>query len=533
VNFEHVWLLAVAPLFAAGIAMLATVARARRERAAAAWSRALGELARSFGRRSPWMLGAAAFVAAIGLSGPRWGAAAVTAESRALNIIMVMDVSRSMLAQDVSPDRLGRAVSLARRLVHDLDGNRFALVGFSGHPFLLSPLTLDASAITLQLDALDPDMASVGGSGLAAAVDLARRTLTATRQGGDRAIVVLSDGESFEGSAALESAGRALSRAGITLVAIPVGTLQGARIPEPGGGWHRDAEGQIVTTVRRDDLLQALTAGANGVLVSGNAADPVGDARQALAHLNRSRTRDRTTEDLIPRAWIFALVAALILLAHTLTRRSAALASVLLVLGVHAARAQRPSSGTRLLAHGDTAAARRAFLAEARSHQSDTSWYNAGTSALVARDFAAAEDQLSRATLSIDPALRERALVSLGTAFLMQARKDSAQRDTLLASAAARLREALMLAPGDRTAKFNYELARRLRPPPPPSSSPGKGKGNQRPSQAPPPRSQGGNGMTQAEADQVLDAMERAERETRQTQNERARRGEPTRGPDW
>ncbi|MGH7583459.1 MAG: hypothetical protein ACREL5_09560, partial [Gemmatimonadales bacterium] len=170
--------------------------------------------------------------------------------------------------------------------------------------------------------------------------------------------------------------------------------------------------------------------------------------------------------------------------------------------------------------------------AEARAAQSDTAWYNAGTSALVAHDWAAAEDRLTRATLSVDPALRQRALVSLGTAYLMQSRVDSAQRDTLLASAEARLREALLLAPGDRVAKFNYELSRRLRPPRS-SSSGGRGNSNRGQPPPPPPSPARRNGMTQAEADQVLNAMERAERDTRQEQNQRIRRGEAARGPDW
>src|SRR5262249_21118121 len=160
------------------------------------------------------------------------------AESRAINVVIVMDVSRSMLAQDVAPSRLGRAVSLARRLVQDLDGNRFALVVFAGHPYVLSPLTLDESSIALQLDAVDPEMASVGGSGLGAALELARHVLVSSPQGGDRAIVVFTDGESFEGVSALQSAGNALRRSGISLISIPVGDVRGARIPEPDGGFH-------------------------------------------------------------------------------------------------------------------------------------------------------------------------------------------------------------------------------------------------------------------------------------------------------
>jgi tetratricopeptide (TPR) repeat protein len=193
--------------------------------------------------------------------------------------------------------------------------------------------------------------------------------------------------------------------------------------------------------------------------------------------------------------------------------------------------AQRPAPGNRLLARGDTARARQAFAADVKSQPNDTAWFNAGTSALVAGDLATAADELQRAALSLDPGLRQRALYNLGTAYLMQARRDTAQQDTLLSAAASRLQQALLLAPDDRNAKFNYELARHLRPPPKSSSGGGKSKTKAPP--PPPPPSGGRTGMTPAEADQVLSAMERAERDTRQRQQQRVRRGEPPPGPDW
>ena len=534
--FEHAPLLIAAPVVTIGAGILAFTARRRRVGAAAAWSPALGEHARTIGRQSPFWLTIVALLVAVGLAGPRWGAATRTAESRALNIVVVMDVSRSMLAQDVAPSRLGRAIASARRLVQDLDGDRFGLVAFAGHAYLLSPLTLDESSIALQLDALDPDMASQGGSGLGSAVELARKTLVASPQGGDRAIVVFSDGETFEGKESMADVGAAVKRAGITLVAVPVGDAKGARIPDANGGWHKDNTGREVITRRRDDLLMAMTAAAGGLFVPADAPDPVGDARRALARLKRAPAADRVAADLIPRAWIFALMAVVVLLMQTLTRRSASLVALALVIGRSGAAAQRPDAGSRYLIRGDTAHARQAFAADAKSLlRSDTAWFNAGTSSLLAGDWSSAVVQLQAASMSRDPGLRQRATYNLGTAYLMQARRDSVRRYTLLADAAKQLHEALLLAPADRNAKFNYELARRLRPPPPPPSGGGGGRGGNKENQVrpPPPPGGGRGGMTPAEAEQVLNAMERAERDTRQHQYARLKRGEPPLGPDW
>jgi Ca-activated chloride channel family protein len=534
VKFEARNLLFVAPLVVLAIVLLAWRARAVRLRAAAAWSTVLGRQAAATGRRSTLVLGITALLAAIGLAGPRWGRAAQATESRALNVAVVMDVSRSMLAQDVPPDRLTRAVGLARRLVQDLDGDRLALVAFAARGYLLSPLTLDQSALALQLDALDPEVASEGGSGLASAIAQAGTVLEAATQGGDKAVVVFSDGESFEGEEVLKSAGEALQRAGITLILVPIGSTTGARIPSPEGGWHKDADGKEVVTQRRDDLMLAVAEGARGTVVPADAPDPTGEVRRVLDRLARAPAEDRSADDLVPRAWLFALGATLLLLGHTLTRKSAALAVLALMVGTGVATAQRPSAGGRLLQRGDTTRAREAFALEAKQRGSDSAWFNAGTAALVAGDLPAAQDALQRAARSLDPDLRRRALYNLGTTYLTRARRDSTGRDSLLTAASRELQAALQLAPGDRDAKFNYELARRLMPPPPPPQSGGGGGRGGGGQPAPPkPAPPGRGGMSEADAEQVLSAMERAERETRMELAKRQRRGKPVLGPDW
>jgi Ca-activated chloride channel family protein len=531
VTFERTWLLALAPVVALVVGVLAWWARRVRVRAAGAWSAALGHEAAQHGRRSPLLLGLAALLLGVALAGPRWGIAARSAESRALNIVFVMDISRSMLAQDADPSRLVRSIRVARRLVQDLGGDRLGLIAFAARPYLLSPLTLDQTALALQLDALDPSMASEGGSALGSALTLAGQVLDQAREGGDRAVVLLTDGEAFDGEKAVTAAATALGRDRVAVVTVPVGSVAGARIPEEDGTWHLDALGQDVITVRRDDLLQAVTDAADGVLVAADAADPAGEVRRVLDRLDRRTVRDQLAADLVPRAWIFALAALMVLAVQAVTRRTAALVGLALCLVSGSAVAQRPSDGWRLLRQGDTTRAVEAFLAEAQRAGNDTSWFNAGTAALVHGDLAGAVAALERASLSLDPALRRQALYNLGTAQLIQARRDTVARDSLLAGAEANLRQALQLAPGDQAAKFNYELARALRPPPPPPRQGGGGSGEA--GDAPAPRPADRSGMTEAEAEQVLSAMERAERETRRELARRQRGTTVSQGPDW
>lgn len=529
--FERPLLLWASPVVALLVFLLATHARRVRLRAAAAWSAPLGQLAALTGRSSPYLLAGVALLTTIGISGPRWGLASRAAESRAINVVIVMDISKSMLARDAVPDRLSRAIQVARRLVQDLSGDRLGLVAFAARPYLMSPLTLDQTAIALQLDALDPNVASDGGSSLGAALTLAHEVLTQASEGGDRAVVVLSDGESFDGESAVTSVAGGLAKDRISLITVPFGLPEGARIPEEDGTWHLDGNGQEVVTRRDDAILTAMTKAAGGELIAPDAPDPAGDVRRSLERLDRAAVRDQLAADLVPRGWLFALAALLLLVLQTLRLRTAALIGIALCVAP-SLRAQRPTTAARLLSQGDTTGALPAFLQEAKRRGGDTVWYNAGTAALVQGDLPAATAALERAATSLDPDLRRRALYNLGTAMLLAARQDSTARDSLLTSAATHLRDALTLAPNDPAAKYNYELARRLMRPPPPPKQGGGGGGKEPPPDADARERQPGE-MSESEAEQVLGAMERAERETRKELARKQRRGAPPGGPDW
>src|SRR5690606_34856838 len=174
-------------------------------------------------------------------------------------------------------------------------------------------------------------------------------------------------------------------------------------------GWHRDAGGQVVATRRLDAMLDAMNRSAEGVLISPDAPDPAGDVRRALERLDRRTVRDQLAADLVPRAWIFALVAALLLALHSAPRRTAALASLALLFPA-TGWAQRPTQGWQWLLRGDTVRATAAFMEEAQRSNSDTAWYNAGTAAVAAGDLAGAIPALERASVLLDPALPRQAV---------------------------------------------------------------------------------------------------------------------------
>src|SRR5690606_29944170 len=150
------------------------------------------------------LAGASAGMAA---AGPRWGYETAEGQSLSLNIVVATDISKSMLVPDVEPNRLERSRLFARRMLRELPGDRFGLVVFAGRAYILSPLTSDHSALELYLDALDPEMVSQGGSSLAAAIAQATDLVRGSETGaGDRAVVLLSDGEALEDAGGVEAA---------------------------------------------------------------------------------------------------------------------------------------------------------------------------------------------------------------------------------------------------------------------------------------------------------------------------------------
>ena len=526
-------LLYVAPAAALIVAVLALLAGRRRIRLARAWSPAVGERARRGLRGSVLLLTLAGLAAAFGLAGPRAGRAARLAEGRGINVLIAVDISRSMLAEDADPSRLRRAVREARRLLQDLSGDRVGIIAFAGQSYVLSPLTLDHSAADMYLEALDPDLASAGGTNLSVVLEQASRLLEASLEGGDRALVLFSDGEGHDSLSDGLDAARGLASNGVRTIVVAEGGARPVRIPlrDATGAvtdYKRDADGNIVETARDDETLRAIAAAAEGDLVAAEVPDQAGAVRDVLQGLSRRPLRERRLADLRPVAWVAGLAAALLLLLQTATRRSAALAGLGALVLTGTADAQRPSRGQRLLEEGRVAAAATEFVREARTGVGgDTAWFNAGTAALAAGEYEPAREALERAARTLDPDLRFRVLYNLGLAHLLAARADSSIAQAREPRAAEMFRQALLLRPSSQAAKWNLELLERP-PPPPQSGAQSRQNTGQSPSEAQEPE-----GLSPSEAEALLSSVERGELLTRQSVARRQRLRTAASLKDW
>ncbi|MEE8573551.1 MAG: VWA domain-containing protein, partial [Gemmatimonadota bacterium] len=295
---------------APGIGLLALVlavwARAARVAHAKRWSAELGARASRVGRLGAIVIGLTFTVAVAALAGPRWGSRVVTAESKSLNVVIAVDISRSMLAEDPAPSRLERAKYQVRRLIQDLSGDRIGLIAFAGQSFILSPLTVDANALNLLVDALDPDLTSAGGTELAAVLGQGRELLFAGDPVADRVLVVFTDGEAHDSLPGILSVGERLRRDGVRLVFVTEGGIEPTRIPvrDIDGvliGYQRDPSGEEVHTSRRDDVVSAVADEAHGVVVGADVGDQAGAVRELVAGYKRSPQATSTAAQDISR----------------------------------------------------------------------------------------------------------------------------------------------------------------------------------------------------------------------------------------
>lgn len=249
-------------LLAAVAAALLHAHAARRRRAALALFGGNHAEADRAARRHA--LRAALLVAAVALlgvaaGGPRLGTETRELPRTGLDLVVVFDVSRSMLAEDVAPSRLLRARAEVGRVLEALPGARVGLVLFAGDASVAVPLTTDRAAVRQALDAAHPDAFAPQGTNLGRALEVALDALAAapddqgTRA---RAVLVVSDGEDHAGR--LRGPLRAAEATGVALFAAGVGTRTGATIPRADGALHTDRDGRPVTTRLEPEPLRRI-----------------------------------------------------------------------------------------------------------------------------------------------------------------------------------------------------------------------------------------------------------------------------------
>lgn len=268
-------------------------------------------------------LAAALAILALGLSvialaRPQWGESAQVVERRGIQLMIALDVSRSMLAEDVKPTRLDRAKLEIYDLMRQLDGDEIGLALFAGAAFIQFPLTFDLATARTFLDYADPGVIGRQGTDIEEAIRVSLRGLADDRPS-QKAIIIISDGEHQEGEAV--AAAQEAAESGVTVFAVGVGEPDGAELPELDAfgnvlGYPNDDA--ILSRINEDELRRIAEAGG-GIYIhaseSVNAADMLS---QELARLQRTTMEHEMENVKVERFQLFAAAAVALLIAREL-----------------------------------------------------------------------------------------------------------------------------------------------------------------------------------------------------------------------
>jgi Ca-activated chloride channel family protein len=255
---------------------------------------------------------------ALALADLRWGTGDAAGLVDSGPVILVIDVSNSMLVEDANPSRLAWARAAAAHLVRELGDAPIGIVVFAGRAYALTPPTRDAAAVDLYLDALDTRMITQTGTALAGALRQSVGLLLAG-EGEGGAMVVISDGNSAEDPDDLEEAIALTRRANVPVFVLGVGTAAGGPVPDldpvTGGllGFKREASGEVIESHLAEDLLIAVARGTGGAYFAAGENAP-----QRVADLVRARPGGGGGQDseAPPRFAWFATVALVLLAAE-------------------------------------------------------------------------------------------------------------------------------------------------------------------------------------------------------------------------
>lgn len=228
---------------------------------------------------------------AIALANPRIGTKVETVKREGIDIVFAIDVSKSMLAEDVAPNRLEKSKQLVSQIINSLAGDRIGIVVYAGSAFKILPITSDYGAAKMYLQSINTSMVSSQGTSLDQAIKLSTEFFDKDSKT-SKLIVMLSDGEDH--SEGVEDATDEAKKAGVKIIAIGVGTAKGKPIPLRKNGvvqsFQRDRNGEIVITRLNKESLQVIGQNTKGGYVYG------GSSKEVTEYLRKELDKIQKTE---------------------------------------------------------------------------------------------------------------------------------------------------------------------------------------------------------------------------------------------
>ena len=455
------------------------------------------------------MLGLA--LAIVSLARPQWGYIYEDVKRKGLDLLFAVDTSRSMLSNDVQPNRLERVKLAAQDLVNQLQGDRVGLIAFAGRAFLQAPLTIDYEAAVESINDLDTKTIPEGGTNISEAINLAVNTFGKSAAG-NRALIIFTDGEELNGDAAKTA--KSAADAGVRIFTVGVGTPQGSLIPinsdDGGTAFVKDSAGQVVKSKLDEKRLHEIAQVSGGFYLHLNDGPRTMSQlySQGLANMKAADIDARLGRRPIER-YEWPLGAAMLALTMSILigerkkvhvrarspRWSKIAVPATALLFIFAGPVFGTATGLNLYREGKYNDAYQSFQQDLNSHpdssEKEKIEFDAGAAAFKMGDYNKALQSFSDSLLSSDKALQENSHFNLGRTLEDRADMDETNDNTLkdLTDAASHYESTLRLNPKNEAAKANLEEVRKKierlkqhpkqKPTPPPQQQNKKDKNQQ------------------------------------------------------
>lgn len=235
------------------------------------------EVSRKRERLKFWLLFMSIAVTIFMIAGPQFGSKLETVKRQGVEIMICLDVSNSMMAEDIQPNRLEKAKQMLSRMTDSFTDDKVGLIVFAGDAFTQLPITSDYISAKMFMSSITPSMISTQGTAIGAAINLAMRSFTPNENSG-KTIMLITDGENHEDDPVKAAA--AAAEKGVNVNIVGIGLPKGAPIPlDNGNGYMRDGNGNIVITQLNEQMCQEIAAAGKGIYVR---ADNTNSALRAL-----------------------------------------------------------------------------------------------------------------------------------------------------------------------------------------------------------------------------------------------------------
>ena len=434
-------------------------------------------------------------LAIVSLAQPRWGYTFEDVKRKGLDLLIAVDTSRSMLSNDVQPNRLDRVKLAIQDLISQLQGDRVGLIAFAGRAFLQAPLTIDYDAVVEALSDLDTKTIPEGGTNISSAITLATQSFGKSAMG-NRALVIFTDGEELSGDA-LKTAKEAAD-AGVRIFTVGVGTPQGSLIPVTGEdgqtGFVKDSAGQVVKSKLDDKRLDEIAQATGGFYLHlENGPRTMQQIQnEGLAKMQAAEMDVRLSRRAIER-YEWPLGAALIALAlsiliperkrarqkvyaaaparsavRTVARTPASTIAVAAVLGMFLSlSAFADAPGLDAYRSGKFEDAYSQFQQTLKTHPEsraeDKLQFDTGAAAYKLKDYGKALESFSQALLSRDIGLQSKGHYNLGNTLYQRGETQQSDDKKLSdwTNALDHYEQTLKLDPQNKEAKENYDYVKR------------------------------------------------------------------------